>query len=156
MCFTSFRKLSCSNLFCFVLLLIAYPLAHAEEALPDVSSQQITLESQHSYQGACNKLVIAGSDQTGVCGQSLVIITMTNGSVSITIQQSNQDLGLFGAETNANLYSIYGAFVNGTDNIPLQGSCEQVSMINNDSVLVCAMTDEQGSPWEIQFTIIPD
>lgn len=138
-----------------LILLITSQLVWSEDAEPSDPGFSITVESQQSYEGACNKLIVAGNDQTGVCGQSLVIVIMTNGSVSITLQQGNQDLGLFGAETNANLYSIYGAFVNGTDNIPLQGSCEQVSMINSDPVLTCAMTDEQGSPWEIQF-IIPD
>ena len=139
-----------------LLVLFVSPLVWSDEGEPSDPGFSITFESQQSYSGTCSKLVVRGNDQTNACGQSLVIVTMTNGSASFTIQQGSQDLGLFGSSANSNVYAIHGAFVNGTDNIPLQGSCEKVAMINSDFVFTCTMTDEQGAPWEIEFNVTPD
>jgi hypothetical protein len=76
---------------------------------------------QNAYEGVCDRLIFAGNDEILACGINLVVITMTNGSVSITHQHVNSDLSLYGAELNHAVFSICGAFVRGTENVPLQG-----------------------------------
>lgn len=138
------------SLYSFLLVAIISDFSLADES-QSLDPGLISVKSQTTYDGSCTKLLLAGEDLTSSCGTSLVVIGMTNGSVSITIQQFNSDLGLFGSEINQDHYSIHGAFVHGTDNIPLQGNCELITSMDDASNIMCHMTDNQGNPWEIQF-----
>ncbi|ACE86018.1 hypothetical protein [Cellvibrio japonicus] len=154
MCFlpvSGIPELSLRTLLVLGALLAFSHIGYADENQLDSPGQSITLESQQSYEGTCSKLVIAGDDYTSACGTSLVVLTMSNGSVSITLQRGDQFLGLYGAQAHRHYYNIHGAMVSETDALPLQGYCEMIIAMNGSSALICQMTDETAAPWEIRF-----
>jgi hypothetical protein len=129
-------------------------VGNAVESQPINSAQTIVVESQTTYQGNCQHLILAGNNRKSTCGESIVVLTMSNGSVSITVEQQGDDLGLFGTQVGQGTYSIHGAFLNGKDNVPLQGNCI-LSSASDAPRIECHLVDEQGSPWDIQFKSKP-
>lgn len=135
------------------LLLLFVCFANAVDAVesqPANPTQTIAVESQTTYQGTCQHLVLAGDNLKSSCGESIVVLIMTNGSVSITVEQQGDDLGLFGTEVGQGTFAIHGAFLHSRDNVPLQGNCI-ISANNSSPSIECHLVDAQGLLWEIQF-----
>jgi len=145
---------SCLHISLVVLFICFGNAVDAMESQPDNPAQTIAVESQTTYQGTCQQLILAGDNLKPSCGKSIVVLIMTNGSVSITVEQEGDDIGLFGTEVGQGTFAIHGAFLHSRDNVPLQGNCI-ISADNSSSNIECHLVDAQGSPWEIQFKSKP-